>query len=364
MQQATHAQVSPEQLEAVGVYVDRLVTMDLRTRLRQLDLYEAASAAQGGAPLCMTAAQAIKEAVTPGKLNTALFITGFYSPAFWCGEQDGPVGSALLARVLETGLGIRSVMVTDDELVDLVAQTCRGAGFKIFDMERALTVPKGRGTSVLGFPKDDTEAQEAASTLLDRLDPACVIAIERPSMNEKGEYHNLRGLNMTPFAARTDYLVVEAKRRGIPTIAVGDGGNELGYGLIAEAVTKVRPNNGKCLCPCEGTVASSVAADIVVHSTISDWGAMGIAACLATLLNDADALLSDDTLLTTLRECTGAEGDDGRYGWVDMGSDGISWRIELGVLRMLRTMAEEAIRLTDPRRQSLYGAGDTTGLQG
>ena len=54
----------------------------------------------------------------------------------------------------------------------------------------------------------------------------------------------------------------------------------------------------------------------------------------------------------------GAEGDDGRYGWVDMGSDGISWRIELGVLRMLRTMAEEAIRCLEAANQVRGTAGD------
>ncbi len=355
--------LTSEKLVSLGTYVDRLVTLDMRTRGEQLELYEAARAKQGGRPLCLTAAQKIADSIRPGVSNVVVFLTGFFSPAYWSGEQDGAVGSACLARAVEAGLGARTVMVTDPDLVSLIAQTSRGAGFKVFDLEKALKVPKGRATAVLGFPKEDAHARATAVELLDRLDPRCLIAVERPSMNAKGEYHNLRGFNMSQFTARTDYLFLEARRRGIPTIAVGDGGNELGYGLIEDAVTRVRPNQGRCLCPCGGTVASHTPADIVVHSTVSDWGACGIIACLAALLGDTDIMVTDDSLVHTLREAAGAEADDGRYGWIDLGSDGISWRIQVAVLGMLRTMVEEAIELTDPRRQSLYGAGEQTGLK-
>lgn len=248
--------LSPERLDVFGDFVDRLVTIDIQTRSQHLGLYDAARKHTGG-PLCLTAARTMLRALVPNRVNTAVFTTGFFSPAYWCGEQDGPVGVACLARALETGISMRSVILTDEELVPGVEAACVGAGYKTFDVERALTVPKGRGIAVVGISKDPDEAQRQVSSLYDRIRPAFVGAVERPSGNAKGEYHNLRGLNMTALTAKTDCVLIEAKRRGIPTVAVGDGGNELGYGAIEAAVEKVRPNNARCQCPCGGTVAST-----------------------------------------------------------------------------------------------------------
>ena len=223
--------LTPERLRTFGLFVDRLVTLDIQTRSQHFGLYQAAFDLQGE-PLCLRAARTMIEAIRPQERSTALFTTGFFSPAYWCGEQDGPVGVACLARALETGLDVRSVIATDEELVAGVEAACRGAGYKTFDVEHALTVPKGRGIAVVGISKDEGEALIQVQELMDRVQPGFVAAVERPSANSKGHYHNLRGLNMTPLTGKTDCVFEEAQRRGIVTIAVGDGGNELGYGAI------------------------------------------------------------------------------------------------------------------------------------
>ena len=349
--------LAPARLDIFGEFVDRLVTIDIQTRSQHLGLYAAAREHAGG-PLCLAAARAMLGAVVPGKLNTAVFTTGFFSPAYWCGEQDGPVGVACLARALETGLGLRSVILTDEELVPGVEAACVGAGYKTFDVEKALSVPKGRGIAVVGLSKDPAEAQRQVAALYDRIQPAFVGAVERPSGNAKGEYHNLRGLNMTALTAKTDCVLTEATRRKIPTVAVGDGGNELGYGAIEAAVEKVRPNNARCQCPCGGTVASHIAADIVVHAAVSNWGVYGIIACLAVLLDDARVAPSERVVGRSLELAANLAGDDGRLGWVDIGSDGVDGKLELGVVGLLRTMALEMIEIANPRRMPVYGVGD------
>ena len=58
----------------------------------------------------------------------------------------------------------------------------------------------------------------------------------------------------------------------IPTIGVGDGGNEIGMGNAADAVEQ-----RLSLTP------SRIRADILVIATVSNWGAYGIAAALSEL---------------------------------------------------------------------------------
>ena len=347
-----------DRLAVFGGFVDRLVNTDIQTRAQHIGLYDAASAYIGAQPLCLAAAKAVLASSKPGKTNTAVFATGFLSPAFWSGEQDGPVGVACLARGLESSVGLRSVILTDHELIPEVSQACVGAGYKIFDVDRALTVPKGRGIAVVGVSKNRDEADREIADLFDKVAPRFVMAVERPSGNAKGEYHNLRGLNMTEITGKTDFALEEAKRRGIATIAVGDGGNELGYGAIEGAVEAVRPNGGRCQCPCGGTVASHIAADIVVHAAVSNWGVYGIMACLAVLLDDADAAPSEEVVSRAIERAAASGSDDGRLGWVDPGADGVAARFEIGIAGILRTMAIELIRLSIPTRAPVYGVGD------
>ena len=349
--------LTPERLRTFGLFVDRLVTLDIQTRPQHFGLYQAAFDLQGE-PLCLRAARTMIEAIRPQERSTALFTTGFFSPAYWCGEQDGPVGVACLARALETGLDVRSVIATDEELVAGVEAACRGAGYKTFDVEHALTVPKGRGIAVVGISKDEGEALIQVQELMDRVQPGFVAAVERPSANSKGHYHNLRGLNMTPLTGKTDCVFEEAQRRGIVTIAVGDGGNELGYGAIERAVEEVRPNGARCQCPCGGTVVSHIPADVLVHSAVSNWGVYGIIASLAVLLDDPNVVPSEKVVHRSLDQAAGAGDDDGRLGWIDLGSDGVEITLELGVVGLLRTMASEAIQIANESRKPVYGIGD------
>ncbi len=346
-----------ERLEIFGEFIDRLVSIDVQTRSQHLGLYDAARKL-AGKPLCLAAAERMLRSLQSGRLNTAIFTTGFFSPAYLCGEQDGPVGIACLARALETGTGLRSVILTDAELVPGVEAACNGAGFKTFDVETALTVPKGRGIAVVGVSKDGAEAERQVAALFERVRPSFVVASERPSGNAKGEYHNLRGLNMTALTGKTDCVLEEAARRKIPTIAVGDGGNELGYGAIEAAVIQVRPNGAKCQCPCGGTVVSHTAADLVVHAAVSNWGVYGIIACLAVLLDDPRVVPLEKVIARSLQRAADLGGDDGRLGWVDIGSDGVEGPLELGVVGLLRTMATEMIEIANPRRRATYGVND------
>jgi hypothetical protein len=87
-----------------------------------------------------------------------------------------------------------------------------------------------------------------------------------------------------------DHLFLALQTRRVPTVAVGDNGNELGMGRLADAVRGQIPNGYQCGCPCGGGTAAAVGADAVLTAAVSDWGGYGLAAAVAFLADTPGAL--------------------------------------------------------------------------
>jgi hypothetical protein len=251
-----------EELNRKGYMIDNVVAMDLPLRKVVQKLYEAA-VANVHKPLCLAAAEKILEKTQKG--DTIFIITGFpVLPKNVC-ETDGPPGAAVLAETLNS-IGMKSTIVTDDLCIDVV---------------KAVT-PK---ISILKYPVENKTAKEMAEELFSHYTPSVLVSIERPGWNEKQEYHTMHGVNISNLVGKTDYLFSYAKKRGATTIAVGDGGNELGCGSIIETVRKHVPHGAKCQCPCGKGIAATTPSDVLVIGGTSNWGAYGIAACLSLLKN-------------------------------------------------------------------------------
>ena len=105
-----------------------------------------------------------------------------------------------------------------------------------------------------------------------------MIAVERPGAGADGEYHGGGGFEISSFTAKTDVLFALAQERGIATIGIGDLGNELGMGVVADEV--------RTHVPLGDMIAAQLAADVAVIANISNWGAYGVAACLAAMLGN------------------------------------------------------------------------------
>ena len=65
--------------------IDRLISCDLQARTFFPALYAAARAVQDG-PLCLLAANRLREALEDTQAPTILFVTGFFSPILGVGE--------------------------------------------------------------------------------------------------------------------------------------------------------------------------------------------------------------------------------------------------------------------------------------
>jgi hypothetical protein len=185
---------------------------------------------------CREAARRISE-LPRGK---ALLITGFYVAGV-C-ETDGPPGTFALAEALKSN-GFEPVIVTDTICDDYFE-------------------PFGFRSVYLGKNMD----KEAYRELFDREDPVLLISIERCGRTADGDYANCRGISIAQHTARADELFEIASEKGVYTVGIGDGGNEIGMGLLAPQIAEKL-----ALKPCVTKTSS------LIIATTSNWGAYGLA---------------------------------------------------------------------------------------
>jgi hypothetical protein len=287
--------------EIIGEYADRIVNVemlehDYARRGRTHLLYEAARAKQG-APLTYLAAKGLMENVKKGDYVVLLSGAGI-SPWLEWGETDGPTGIASLARALSLGLGANPVYVGNEKELGPVIAAGVAAGVTVLDRE-AIEVYKRKNTALsVPFPLGEKGAREKALEIMDGFNPSAVIGVEKHAPNPVGVWHSAAGQAISgDTQPHVHHIVDEAKKRGVFTVGIGDGGNEIGYGLIREEANEIyRRAYGKtCQCGCGGGEATSTSTDVLISAAVSNWGAYGVSAVLAYMLEDPMVLQDADT---------------------------------------------------------------------
>jgi hypothetical protein len=198
--------------------------------------------------------QQLRAALTPGyclraaqtllKARTVIIGTGF--PVDDTFETDGPLGSIALYGALEK-LGSQPVIATAAPMAN-----CLEDDFRLLLLE-AYSHAEGR---------DEAQRQLAS------LAPDVVVSIERPGLNADGRYYNMRGEDISTRCAVFDYYLTMAS---CPTIAIGDGGNEIGMGKVAQAVASLDIRGAATGC------------DELLIADVSNWGAYALIAMLQAL---------------------------------------------------------------------------------
>jgi hypothetical protein len=342
--------------EFVGDNLDQLATLDMRGDGVLRVLYRAARDLQGE-PLSLRAARFFVDKVHNG--DRVLVLTGFMAPKPFP-ETDGLIGSAVLASALERGCGAVPVFVCEPEVIPALSGGLRGAGLNLSsDLDRIVDIP--HAAVILPFPYEPEAAQAASSHLTQLIQPAMCVAIERPGANPKGQYHFAMGKNVSSSIAPIDILYRMLMEAGVPTVAVGDFGNELGMGAIIDTIRTETPAGGNCGCGCGAGTGCATAADVTVLSSTSDWGAYAISACLAYLTGDLSVLVSADCYRRIGENAVRAGAIDGptRYAvpWVDGIDDGFNsalLEVMRGAVRYpSRPMTHSPIRLFNFERKQL-----------
>ena len=229
--------------------------------------------------------------------GTVLLATGFYVAGH--AETDGPAGTLVLARALER-VGFLPVVVTD--------ALCRG----YFESE---------GIKVIYM--DYNAGERSARRILEKYRPAGLISVERCGKNIRGDYANMRGVSIRSNTAPVD-LLFDLARGTIPTIGIGDGGNEIGMGNVRNAISEKLS-----LVPCRTET------DYLIIATVSNWGAYGLAAGLSQLAEE-ELLISSGELRAFLSRTVAMGSVDGMSGRPVLRVDGFPVETEVSILEELR----------------------------
>lgn len=302
------------------------------TILKGLPLAElhAEAVRRANGPVSLAAARKLIEAVRPG--DTVLFISGFVMRDYGRPETDGPIGAAVLARALCLALGARPVGVSEDVCLPCM-EACFAAAGLIPTEFAQLSVGRNK-CAFVEFPIDEGAAGKAADDILDTFKPSAIVAIERPGAGKDGNYHGGGGFSISTFTAKTDVLFEKARAKNIPTIGIGDLGNELGMGVLADIVEREIPMGD--------VIAARQPADVTVVANISNWGAYGVAACIATLTQNL-AAFHDAQLETKLIEaCVGAGAIDPVGGQLRPFVDGTDGKTNAALVELMRSVVRQS----------------------
>ncbi|WAJ29406.1 glutamate cyclase domain-containing protein [Antarcticirhabdus aurantiaca] len=336
-------------LSATADRLDRLMTLEIRPLAGGLPpgivvpTYVAARQVQDGA-LSALAARRLGEALAEG--GTVLVATGAgVAPKLPGGETDGPPGAAVLGLALADGFGARCVLLAQGEHLPAVR-----ASAAVF-ADRLGAQPM----EVAEFPKGEAEGREAARELVERHRPVAIVFVERDGPNEAGHYHGVRGdRRPAGTVAHVHLLAEEARTRGVPTIGIGDGGNEIGFGLIRDAVSALLPNGGRSQ-PDETGVVTVTATDVLLSASVSNWGCYAVAGALSVIAgrNLLHAAHDEHALIEA---CVGAGARDGATGEARLAVDGIDADGHGAFVTLMRSVVDAALRFPAAERQDSEAA--------
>ena len=213
----------------------------------------------------LRAAQILRECA-----DYVLIGTGF--PVVDTFETDGPVGTIALYNALES-LGTTPIIVCGRPLSQALGDRYRVHEIRVGDHD-----------------KREQEAIEA----LDKYQPQAIVSIERPGQAADGGYYNMRGEDISPSTACFDTFMNLSE---CPTIAIGDGGNEIGMGKVSEALKDLN------------IVPAATSCDELIVADVSNWGAYGIISFLS-LWHGSNLLMEIDPLgiLKYISELGGIDG--------------------------------------------------------
>ncbi|WAX55150.1 DUF4392 domain-containing protein [Jatrophihabitans cynanchi] len=325
----------------IGEGIDRLLTADLPNRGR-IDILYPHFRDFYGEPLTLLAARTLTAAVRPGDL--VLIATGWLNRPYVStdvAESDGPTGAAALARAVRIGLGAVPVILVEPELVPAMTGVVHAAGLRCLPLAEAVRTGDAdvllHAAAVVAYPADRAAAGAAAEGLFVHRVGA-FIAIEKGGANEAGRVHMSQGRECTATVASMDSLIALCRERSVPTIGIGDGGNELGMGNAGGSLRDVLPYGRDCGCGCGGGVVPAAETDVAVPVTVSNWGGYGICAALAAVLGRPEVMHDERLEHRMLQACSAAGLIDGVTGFTEPTSDGLDEDVHLAIVTLLRTL--------------------------
>jgi hypothetical protein len=316
-------------MEIAADNIDKLINIEMRRsgmpRGKKWVLYEVAREVSPE-PLVLAAARLLVRRPSDVAIVTGAAVPG-HMPV---GENDGPFGSVVLASVL-TRIGHRVAIYTDPDPLPPIAMLARRAGLAID------VLPLGLG---------DTEQQKSIAGRHDLF-----VAIERLGGNRHGILYGVTGISRSAHRANVDAIFTTATGLGKPTLSIGDGGNEIGFGKVHAELEKRLPDHTMAsVTPCGGGVFSVVPTDVLAVGSSSNIGAYGVVAAIALLQRDPSLCHTPDEEVALHHVGVGLGLVDGGGGERIPWCDGIPADASAAMVRLMQNIVERT--LDPPRRRT------------
>ena len=228
-------------------------------------------------------------------IENVLVVTGFPIPPNMIPETDGPPGALAIAKAIQK-LGGKVEILSYPEV------------------ERALRpfgVPFVRAPDLSKY--------------------SVIIGVETPGRGKDGRARSMGGEIITREIF--DWVFMEAEKLGVPTIGIGDGGNEVGMGNIEDLIVKH--------IPLGDLIVSTIETRELVISAVSNWGAYGLVAHLS--IETGKDLLSgwDEAFVVRLLVENGLI--DGVKREREVSVDGISIEVHRKIIETLELLVVETL---------------------
>ena len=309
--------------------IDRLQCLEIQGRALprgiKWPLYEAVRATQEK-PLVMAAAEMLdRDPCEIGIVSGAAVPT--HMPK---GENDGPFGSVILAKAL-VRMSHRVTIFTDPPAAEPFRALLERSAIKVGVEELRL---------------NDLAQQEEIASALD-----LAIAVERLGGNVNGIIYGATGISRAAFRCNVDHLFTCMRKAGKPTLSIGDGGNEIGFGNVHDVLTGTMPDLNKAdITPCGGGIVSALPTDVLVVATSSNLGAYGVCAALAICRKDPTLCHTPEEEIALEHIGIGLGLTDGGSGKRIAAVDGIPVADNAAVVTLMQALVERALAQEENRR--------------
>ena len=211
--------------------------------------------------------------------NKAIILTGFYILSAGAAETDGPIGAIAIGNALKK-IGYQVTYITDEFSQPPIK--------KVLSADDNLEI----------FPMQNHEQSAiTADKMISDLNPSLIISIERCGPTVDGDYLNSRGKKIEEFNSKTEYLL----NNNIPSIGIGDGGNEIGMGNLKHIIkNSTELSNPPCI----------TTTDLLIPASTSNWGGYGLVAGLSKITNKnlLPSIPEDEKLIKDFVDAGGVDG--------------------------------------------------------
>jgi hypothetical protein len=231
--------------------------------------------------------------------NKGVVVVGTGFPVSGSFESDGPIGAISLYRIL-LDLAYEPVFACAPPISKILSN-----GFLTYELP------------LTGW----NESRPAIRKALQDLDPKLIVSIERPGVAADGRYYNMHRKDITDATAKFDLFLLESN---CPSIAFGDGGNEIGMGKVAEALADM------------DIIPSVTGCDELVIASVSNWGVYGVIAVLCDLLDRDLFELVDPESIANYLVANGCV--DGVTNRKEASEDGFPIEVSKSIIQQLRDL--------------------------